>query len=421
MTEIIPIAQRLPALHPLRPTGGGCAGLILLIALAAPAPGQSVYVGTSPQVSASSQCTPVSTNSASPCKLTLVQPLPISATSTNILDLSATWNSASQFWGVMENITNTLSAGNSLFLDLQNASTSVMHVDPNGVLTASQLTIGSPLALTPALTYVSGGTACAGGAQVITFIGGGGVGALGSINTASGGSPSGTVTMTAGGYGYTSTPTTGKVATCTGNSTFSGGQLAGYVLSALQGASPGSAAANHLQMYADSSTLLFTAVDTSGNISTMLPRGASGLPLLGQGTGAAPAYGALNLAGSGTVTGALPNTNLPAQVQWTWNDQTASVTAAVQNGYVNDGGSTSLTYTLPTTCSIGDRFRVVGKGPGGWTITANTGQTIHFGSVDSNLSGSLSSTQQYDSVELLNITACTDWVVTSAVGNLTVN
>ena len=105
-----------------------------------------------------------------------------------------------------------------------------------------------------------------------------------------------------------------------------------------------------------------------------------------------------------------------------WNDVTAaSATMAINNGYVADRG-TLVTLTLPAVAAFGSRFEIVGKGSGGWTINQGVGQQIHFGHLDttSGAGGSLSSTLQYDCVELICVTANTSFVVKSSIGNLTV-
>jgi trimeric autotransporter adhesin len=105
-----------------------------------------------------------------------------------------------------------------------------------------------------------------------------------------------------------------------------------------------------------------------------------------------------------------------------WNDVTgASATMAPNNGYVADRSSL-VTLTLPATAAFGSRLEIVGKGAGGWTIAQNAGQTIHFNSTSTTTgaSGSLSSTQQYNCVELICVTANTDFVVKDSSGNLTV-
>jgi hypothetical protein len=108
----------------------------------------------------------------------------------------------------------------------------------------------------------------------------------------------------------------------------------------------------------------------------------------------------------------------------TWNDVTGtSASMAVQNGYIADNASL-VTLTLPATAAVGQMVAVAGgvSGSGGWTIAENSGQTIRFGSVNvTTTSGTLSSTGQYDSVQLLCVKADTDFVVVASVGNMTWN
>lgn len=106
----------------------------------------------------------------------------------------------------------------------------------------------------------------------------------------------------------------------------------------------------------------------------------------------------------------------------TWNDTgvSTSVNMAAGNGYIANNAAL-VTLTLPASITEGQVIAVSGKGAGGWSIVENTGQTIHFGtSTTTTTSGSLSSTNQYDTVFILCITTDTDFVVQSAVGNLTV-
>lgn len=106
----------------------------------------------------------------------------------------------------------------------------------------------------------------------------------------------------------------------------------------------------------------------------------------------------------------------------TWNEVTGtSQTASTDNGYITNNAGL-VTITLPDTAALGTTVRVAGKGAGGWTIAQNAGETIHFGNTDTTtgVGGSLSSTNRYDAVELVCITANTDWVVVSSVGNITV-
>jgi hypothetical protein len=94
---------------------------------------------------------------------------------------------------------------------------------------------------------------------------------------------------------------------------------------------------------------------------------------------------------------------------------------AVNNGYIASNAGL-VTLTLPGTAALGQIIRVAGKGSGGWQIAQNGGQTIHFGAANTTTGagGSLASTNRYDSIELLCITADTDFVVLSSIGNITV-
>jgi hypothetical protein len=107
----------------------------------------------------------------------------------------------------------------------------------------------------------------------------------------------------------------------------------------------------------------------------------------------------------------------------TWNDVTSTpVTMVPNNGYVVDDNASLVTLTLPSVAAFGSRFEIVGKSADGWTIAQNAGQTIHFNSTSTTTGagGSLSSTQRYNCVELICVTANTEFVVKDSSGNLTV-
>lgn len=126
----------------------------------------------------------------------------------------------------------------------------------------------------------------------------------------------------------------------------------------------------------------------------------------------------------GYLSGA--TSNIQAQINaistnvMTWNEVTGtSQSMAVNNAYVaNNAGL--VTLTLPATAVLGDRVKIVGKGAGGWRIAQNSGQVIHFGNQDttSGVGGRLDSTNRYDNVELVCITANTDWAIISSIGNI---
>lgn len=111
------------------------------------------------------------------------------------------------------------------------------------------------------------------------------------------------------------------------------------------------------------------------------------------------ASGSITIAGSGLSS-------------FVWNNVSGTTqTAVVNQGYVISNASLT-TVTLPTTAAIGDLIGVSGSGAAGWTIVYSTGQSIKFGTVSTTTTtGSLSSTQQYDSLVLQCIVANTTFKV----------
>ena len=106
----------------------------------------------------------------------------------------------------------------------------------------------------------------------------------------------------------------------------------------------------------------------------------------------------------------------------TWTEVTGTTqSASADNGYITNNESL-VTVTLPSTCAVGKTICVAGKGSGLWKIAQNAGQQIIFGNKNSTsgTSGYIASLYQYDSVELLCITADTVFSVTYAVGDLDV-
>jgi hypothetical protein len=165
--------------------------------------------------------------------------------------------------------------------------------------------------------------------------------------------------------------------------------------------------------------------------SASLTTNATGVPtwlaqtdgqiIIGSSAGA-PAAANITASGNISVTNghntiALATTGLAS---FAWNDVSGtSQSAAVNNGYIiSNAGQT--TVTLPATAAEGSVFSVQGKGAAGWILQANTGQTIHLGSSATSSAGSLTSTNQWDSVSIVCVTANTTFAVTSVIGNLTV-
>ena len=107
---------------------------------------------------------------------------------------------------------------------------------------------------------------------------------------------------------------------------------------------------------------------------------------------------------------------------FTWNNVTTPTQAmAVNNGYIANDPASLVTLTLPATAAVGTTLWVSGASVDGWTIVENSGQNITFGSdTTTTTTGSLSSTQQNDSVQLLCTVANTTWNVITSMGNITI-
>lgn len=210
----------------------------------------------------------------------------------------------------------------------------------------------------------------------------------------------------------------------------------GFVLT-----SNGTSALPTFQATSGGSTTLTGAVTGTGT-GTIATTYAGTVPVTTGGTGVTSATAYAPIFGGTTSTGAFQSGSVGTSGQVltsngagaiatfktlqnsnTWVDQTTtSVTMTTNTGYVADNASL-VTFTLPTTASIGDSFEIVGKGAGLWTIAQNSGQTIHFNNqaTTAGTGGSISSVTQYDCIMLRCITANTTFAVTNSMGaNFTV-
>lgn len=149
--------------------------------------------------------------------------------------------------------------------------------------------------------------------------------------------------------------------------------------------------------------------NTSGTV-TVIPAAAAGtwtftLPT----TGGTSGY-VLQTNGSGTTTWAAPG------VAWTEVTGT-STTAVAHNGYVANNAA-QVVITLPTP-AIGSVVEIVGLGAGGWRALCASGHTIRLGTIVSASTGYAESTNRYDSIRIVGISA-TAWSIVSVVGTLDV-
>jgi len=148
----------------------------------------------------------------------------------------------------------------------------------------------------------------------------------------------------------------------------------------------------------------------------------NGQLIIGDSTGAPQA--ATITAGSGvTIVNSAGGITISASTgSFSWNEETGtSANMSVQNGYIANNAAL-VTLTLPATASLGDVVQICGKGAGLFRIAQNAGQTIHYINTDTTtgVGGSLTAIEQYAALELVCITANTDWVVIDSSGNFTV-
>lgn len=108
---------------------------------------------------------------------------------------------------------------------------------------------------------------------------------------------------------------------------------------------------------------------------------------------------------------------------FTWNVVTTSPFQMIpDNGYItNSAGLISL--VLPVTALVGQEIAITGQGTGMWRIIQGNNQLIHIGDMVSTTgsSGSITATNQYDSLKLVCITDNLEWTtVGGPQGNLTI-
>jgi len=124
---------------------------------------------------------------------------------------------------------------------------------------------------------------------------------------------------------------------------------------------------------------------------------------------------------SGTASTAVWQQCISPQSNWV-NVITGIVTLVPDTNYVCNNGASLITFTLPTTAVFGTTIEISGLSSGGWTVAQNTGQIIHLGNkaTTSGTGGSLASSNQYDYIKLLCVTANTTWNVVGSIGNITI-
>lgn len=165
-------------------------------------------------------------------------------------------------------------------------------------------------------------------------------------------------------------------------------------------------------------------VDSNGFV-TFTGTGATETLTGNTGGAVGPTANNINILGSGGVTvSGNPGTSTLTIVSTgvvKWNLISASQTLAVNMGYFCTGGG-ALALALPATSAVGDIIEVSLQGSTSWSITQSAGQQLKMGnlSTTAGVGGSLTSTQQGDSIRMVCLTANLTWVVFPSMGNPTI-
>ena len=140
---------------------------------------------------------------------------------------------------------------------------------------------------------------------------------------------------------------------------------------------------------------------STGALQSIASVGTAGQVLTSNGAGALPTFQAGGGGGSSITWVAVSGTT-----------QACSVNSA----YITNNAA-QTTYTAPATAAVGDVIIIKGVGAGGWIMTANTGQTIRFGSVVTSSAGTVTSAAGTDSFQMTCLVANTTWSIDYAVSS----
>jgi len=116
----------------------------------------------------------------------------------------------------------------------------------------------------------------------------------------------------------------------------------------------------------------------------------------------------------------IPSSNLAPTTLWSAVPTISQL--MLPNGNYYTQNSSLTTMTLPVNAPSGSTLNIAGAGSGKWTLAQNANQSVNFEgqTTTTGTGGSIAATNQYDVLSLLCLTANTQWVVTSGIGNFIV-
>lgn len=110
----------------------------------------------------------------------------------------------------------------------------------------------------------------------------------------------------------------------------------------------------------------------------------------------------------------------PAAGQIMWLPISVSGPIVFNTAYITTNDISRVVFDLPTTCSVGDYFRIAGFGLAGWEINAPPGISIIYGDQETSSGGSLLSINPHDCIEIVCVAANSKFEELSSQGNITV-
>lgn len=160
-------------------------------------------------------------------------------------------------------------------------------------------------------------------------------------------------------------------------------------------------------------------VDFTGNSNPLPQMTLNGQLIIGR-TGLNPTIGTLSSGtGINVVNGAGTITVNSVGGGLTWTTVGAGAALNINTGIICTGGA-ALSFSLPAVSSVGDLIEITLDGSTSWSVTQAANQQIRVSNTQTTLGvgGSLTSTNQGDSIRMVCSVANLRWNVLSVVGNL---